>query len=263
MNKPELQTRPGLPPRPVFPDDSSGITISRLADRALFDEVRGIVDFFFPRETAYYVALDADAYRELILQAQVELNHRQITRRLATDRRAVIADHLKSDKILIQTNIYLRGTRPAGTGVTENIGWHRESFYGPDMDQSVNFWVPVANVSGENVMRYIPDSHLIPDDEIETHSHADESVERYSAGHKIGLLYAPKEITSGVDLTASKPFCVLPGEAAIFAGHLIHGAAENRSNKIRFSMDFRVIAEESLTTAKDHFASGKSYFEPL
>ena len=44
---------------------------------------------------------------------------------------------------------------------------------------------------------------------------------------------------------------------------LIHGAAENRSDKIRFSMDFRLIAEESLASAKEHFASGKSYFEPL
>lgn len=164
---------------------------------------------------------------------------------------------------MIQSNVYLRATRPAISGVTENIGWHRESFYGPAMEESINFWVPVANVSVENVMHYIPESHIIPDADIETESVNDASVERFSAGHKIGLLYAPKEIVSGVDLNVSKPFCVLPGEVAIFAGALIHGAAANRSADIRFSIDFRLIAEESLSATKEHFASGKNYFEYL
>ena len=238
MNQPTLMSRPGLPPRPVFPDGASGIRTSRLADADLIEDVRGVVDYFFPSETATYQQMQPDAYRGLVLAAQDELNRRAVTRRLAQDRRTVIEEHLQSDRILIQTNIYMRATRPAGTGVTENIGWHRESFYGPDMDQSINFWVPIANVTAQNALRYIPDSHLIPDAQIETVSEQDDSVDRFSAGHKIGLLYAPKSITGGVDLSQSKPLCVLPGEAAIFAGHLIHGAAENRSDRIRFSMDF-------------------------
>jgi len=257
-------TRPaGIPPRPVFAEGTSGIVTSRLGDPALLEEAQGVVDHFFPRPAAHYREMESEAYRALLLAAQDEMNRRAMTRRLAEDRREAICEVLQSDRPMIQTNIYLRGTRPAGTGVTENIGWHRESFYGPDMDQSINLWMPVANVSAENAMRYIPDSHLIPDEAIETVSKPDTSVARFSAGHKLGLLYAPKEITAGVDLTTSKPFCVLPGEVAIFAGHLIHGAAENRSDKIRYSMDFRLIAEESLSSAKEHFASGKSYFEPL
>ncbi|MEM7057098.1 MAG: phytanoyl-CoA dioxygenase family protein [Pseudomonadota bacterium] len=263
MNAPALPNRADIPPRPIFPEGSSGIRTTRLADTSLLDEVQGVVAYYFPRDTQYYVDMEPDAYRGLIFAAQEELNRRQITRRLAEDRRDVICEVLDTQRPMIQTNIYMRGTRPSVLGIQENIGWHRESFYGPDMDQAINLWVPILNVSAENVMRYIPDSHLIPDAEISTHSEADDSVQRFSAGHKIGLLYAPKEITGGVELNVSKPFCVLPGEVAIFAGHLIHGAAENLSDKIRFSMDFRLIAEESLSSAKEHFASGKSYFESV
>ena len=253
----------GLPLRPIFPEGSSGITTTLLANPAILEELRGVVDFFLPRSAAHYAAMDADAYRALVLGAQEEMNRRGIARRLSEDRRAVVCEALQTQMPLIQTNLYLRATRPSVSGLQENIGWHRESFYGPDMDQSINLWVPVANVSAENIMRYIPDSHLIPDADIKTNSEADASVERFSAGHKIGLLYAPKEIVSGVDLSEPRPFVVLPGEVAIFAGHLIHGAATNSSDKIRFSLDFRLIAKESLTTDKAHFASGKSYFEPL
>ena len=263
MNAPTLPNRADIPPRPVFPADSSGICTTRLADQKLLEEVQSVVRFHFPRDTDHYVNMEPEAYRELIFAAQEELNRRQITRRLAQDRRDLICQVLDTRNPMIQTNIYMRGTRTSVSGIQENIGWHRESFYGPDMDQAINFWVPILNVTHENIMRYIPDSHLIPDADITTRSEPDKDVQRFSAGHKIGLLYAPKEITGGVELETSKPFCVLPGEVAIFAGHLIHGAAENRSDRIRFSMDFRLIAEESLSSAKEHFASGKSYFEPL
>lgn len=263
MNTPALPNRSSVPPRPAFPEGSSGISTTRLLHQSLLTEVRDIVTYYFPRDTQHYVEMDADAYRGLVLAAQEELNRRQFTRRLAEDRRDVICEVLDTERPMIQTNIYMRGTRPSIIGVQEHIGWHRESFYGPDMDQSINLWMPILNVSADTVMRYIPDSHLIPDAGITTHSQPDDSVQRFSAGHKIGLLYAPKEITAGVDLSVSKPFCVLPGEVAIFAGHLIHGAAANQSDKIRFSMDFRLIAEESLSSAKEHFASGKPYFEAL
>lgn len=249
--------------RPSFPDHRSGMLAEPLGDPTLLQELQALVDFFFPRSTQDYVAMAADDFRALVLSAQDELNAREFARRLATDRRETICRVLDSDRPLIQTNAYLRATRPHVAGVQENIGWHRESFYGPDMQESINVWVPIANVSAENAVRYVPESHLIPDEDIVTASEEDGSVERFSTAHKIGLLYRPKEIVSGVDLTDSKPLVALPGEAAIFSGAMIHGAAANHSDQIRFSVDFRMLAAESLSHGKDHFASGKSYFEPL
>jgi len=248
---------------PVFPPGSSAIVISRLANSALLAELQDVVDMFFAQPTGHYLAMAADTYRTLVAEAQDNLNRRQMARRLADDRRAELQAILGTDAILIQTNLYLRATRPRGTGAEEHIGWHRESFYGPDMDTSVNVWVPIRDVSADNAMRYVPDSHLIADDAIQTVQEDSADVARFSAGHRIGLLYAPKRIVGGVDLASNRPLLARPGEAAIFAGALIHGAAENRTERIRFSADFRAIAERNLATDKQHFASGKSYFERL
>lgn len=248
---------------PSFASGSSAIAISALSDRTLLDEVRGVVEFFFDRPASHYKEMKTDAHRELVAQTQEELNRRSLARRIAADRKRQLTEILGTGAILVQTNLYLRAARPGIQGVQENIGWHRETFYGPDMAASVNLWMPIANVSISNALRYIPDSHLIPDEQIVTRQHDDSSVARFSAGHKIGLLYAPKHIVGGVDLDNHRALVVAPGEAAIFAGNLIHGAAENRSEELRFSVDFRLIAADQLKTSKQHFSSGRQYFEPL
>ena len=248
---------------PAFPAGSSAIVTSRLASHDLLDELQGITGYYFAQPTEHYVGMAPDAYRMLVADAQDELNRRQMARRLAADRRAELEAVLGTDEILIQTNLYLRATRPKSTSDQEHIGWHRESFYGPDMDASVNLWVPIRNVSVDNAVRYVPDSHLIADAAIQTVQEDSADVARFSAGHRIGLLYAPKRIVGGVELAVHRPLVVTPGEAAIFSGALIHGAAANHSNQIRFSVDFRAIAECNLATDKHHFTSGKSYFEKL
>jgi phytanoyl-CoA dioxygenase PhyH len=248
---------------PVFAAGSSAIAISALANRSLLDEVRGIVKFFFDRPAAHYGDMDTGSYREIVVQAQEELNRRALPHRLADDRRAEFARILGTADIMVQTNLYLRATRPGIRNAQEHIGWHRESFYGPDMSASVNLWMPVINVTAANALRYVPDSHLIPDDHLEVRQEDDSSVTRFSAGHKIGLLYAPKHIVGGVDFSTQRALVVVPGEVAIFAGNLVHGAAENRSDELRFSVDFRLIAADQLKTSKFHFSSGKQYFEPL
>jgi ectoine hydroxylase-related dioxygenase (phytanoyl-CoA dioxygenase family) len=252
------------PRMPTFPDGSSAIEISPLDDASILLGLRAVVDRLFDQPAQYYAAMPADGYRKLVSEAQDEINRQHIARQLAEDRRAALVKILGTNRILLQTNLYLRATRPtAGGSGQEFVGWHRESFYGPDMIASVNFWLPVRGVTPENTLHYVPDSHLIPEDDIQVVQESDSTVERFSAGHRIGLLYAPKRIVGGVDFKGRRPFIVPQGSAAIFAGALIHGAAENHSNQLRFSVDFRLIAADNLTITKEHFASGKSYFEPL
>ncbi len=248
---------------PTFAAGSSAIAISTLTNRGLLDEVQGVVKFFFDWPAAHYRDMDTGAYREIVVQAQEELNRRGLPHRLADDRRAELARILGTPDIMVQTNLYLRAARPGIRNAQENIGWHRESFYGPDMAASVNLWMPVMNVTAANSLRYVPDSHLIPEDQIEIRQEDDGSVARFSAGHKIGLLYAPKHIVGGVDFSTQRTLVTVPGEIAIFAGNLIHGAAENHSDALRFSVDFRLIAADQLKSSKFHFSSGKQYFEPL
>jgi hypothetical protein len=248
---------------PDFAPGTSGIAISTLADGALLAELLDVVGATFGDSVAHYADMDAERYRGLVVAAQDEINRRRMPRRLAEDRRDALGTILGTTDIMLQTNLYLRATRPGITRAQEHIGWHRESFYGPDMGASVNFWMPIKNVSAENAMRYVPESHLIPDEAIEAHQENDESVARFSAGHRIGLLYSPKRIVRGVDFSNQRALLVAQGDVAIFSGALIHGAAENRSAGLRFSVDFRLIAAPNLTVSKQHFASGKQYFEQL
>src|SRR6266516_89388 len=247
---------------PVFEAGSSAISLTRLGNPSLLDEMQSVVRFYFGRPPDFYVQMETSKYTALVAEAQDELNRRCIARQLADDRRDILSGILASDRILVQSHLYLRATRPVRGG-QESVGWHRESFYGSSVETAVNFWVPILNVTIENTLLYVPDSHLIPDEAIVTKNEEDPTVRRGSAGHRIGLLYSPKRIISGVDFSTQCPFVVLPGEAAIFSGQLIHGAALNRSDKIRFSADLRLIAAENLRTNKWHFASGKNYFESL
>jgi hypothetical protein len=248
---------------PVFAPGTSAIAVSALRNGALLAELQGIVARHFPKPVQHYLDMDSGNYRTLVAEAQDEVNRQAFARRLAEDRSLELAKILGSPDILLQTNLYLRAARPARVGGQEQVGWHRESFYGPDMAASVNLWMPLSSVTADTALRYIPGSHLIPDDAIETEQEADPTVTRFSAGHRIGLLYAPKKIVRGVDLAKHRPMMVELGEVAIFAGALIHGAGENRSDQMRFSVDFRLIAADNLTASKPHFASGKPYFEAL
>lgn len=208
-------------------------------------------------------ALELERFRAIVASAQDDINRAEMTSRIANAVRDQLTAEIGDDDILVQSNCYLRATRPNINATQEAVGWHRESMYGPDMHHSFNVWTPLANVSIGNTLRYVPGSAAIPDEDIQISQAEDPQTPRFSAGHKIGLLYAPKQIVGGVDLTKARPMIVPHGASSIFSGDLIHGAAENRSKAIRISIDFRTIAKKHYKTAKDHFASGKPYFVEL
>lgn len=227
-------------------------------DASLLGEMQDAVADFFPFPISYYTKLSAADYRACVALAQGFLNSKNLAARLIRALRTEISDYLGSADILVQSNLYLRAARPVEG--QESVGWHRESFYGTPQ-RAVNFWMPVRDVTAENTIQYIPDSDLIPDDHIETVTEEDAATPRHSDGHKIGLLYEPKRIVSGVDLSIAKPMVVPMGSAVLFPGSLIHGAAINHTDRIRFSIDFRLLAKEHLTVSKKHF--GQDYFIPL
>lgn len=203
----------------------------------------------------------AENYRGRVARAQESLNGELVAHLIAGGIRPVLEQLLQSDEIMVQSNVYLRAARPQ-IGGQESVGWHRESFYGCP-PQALNVWVPIANVTPDNAIRYIPGSTHIPEAEIETTTGDNDGVQRGSSGHKIGLLYAPKRIIGGVDLSSAQPLPFEDGQASVFSSMLVHGAAENRTDRVRFSIDFRVIAREHVGVQKQHFASGKEMFEEL
>lgn len=226
--------------------------------------MKTLVQERFPGAASRYAAMNVDEYRERVGETQEILNEGQYVRKICDEILPDIRAYLEEDRFLIQTNLYLRATRPLVSQEAEAIGWHRESFYGANMEQSVNIWTPVRGVTAANTLRFIPGSQAISDADILVEQFEDGTTRQFSAGHKIGFLYAPKKIVGGVDLERSEPLRVPDYHSGIFAGNLIHGAASNSGGDIRFSVDFRILpmrAWDPELSKKAHFASGRPYFE--
>jgi ectoine hydroxylase-related dioxygenase (phytanoyl-CoA dioxygenase family) len=214
------------------------------------DVLRRIVGLHFGLSTAEYIGMSQSQFHSVVNAAQDEMNSRLMTHRIVKSILNHIAAFLGDEDIMVQRNLYLRAARP-NTSI-DIVGWHRESFYGAPQ-QTVNLWVPVLNVTPENTLHYIPDSEGIDNDKIALKQAEDERVQKGSSSHHIGLLYAPKHIVGGVNFNNARPMIVPDGSAAIFPGELVHGAAENTSGKIRFSVDVRLLARAHMHRAKEGY----------
>jgi ectoine hydroxylase-related dioxygenase (phytanoyl-CoA dioxygenase family) len=240
----------------------SSIKIANHKNNNLINETQKIIKEFFKEEDSFYFEMHNDEFRQIILNTQEKLNKNNITSKIVLLIYDDIANYLENDDFLIQSNSYLRVSRPIKE-CNDSIGWHRENFYAPNADEYVNIWTPIIGIDKLNTLNFIPESHLIKNEDIKTINIDDQHTKKYSNGHKIGLMYSPKKIISGVDFTKKEPMEVPYFSSSIFSGNLIHGAAVNESDKIRFSLDFRIISEKYFDknlNKKMHFASGKDYF---
>lgn len=233
---------------PDFGEAASGIILVRPPAK-LLAELQAITDFFFCRPIADYLAMPDPEYRNLVLKAQSEMDSRRLAQQLASDSHSLLSRLLWCGHIAIQT-LRLRAARPRrAEQVQEVISWHRESFYASAGAYMVNFWLPIANVNASTALQYVPNSHLIPDKDIKIEVRQDPRITM--AQQHIGLLETVQHIVEGVDLSKAEPMVVLPGEAAIFHGSLIHGMGHNYSSKIRFSIDFRAYSTYNWQVAKE------------
>jgi hypothetical protein len=243
---------------------ASAIVLAAHRTSTTLQHLRERVRLQFPDPIDHYAHLDIDAYREVVVSCQRELNREGFVRKIVAEIHDELRRYTDGDRFLCQSNLYLRATRPQVSQHTEAIGWHRETFYGPNMERSINVWTPVQGVVESNTLRFVPRSHLIADADIVVEQYEDPITRKGSTGNTLGFLYAPKKIVGGVDLGSAVPMNVPANHSAIFPGNLIHGGAVNLSDQIRFSLDFRVIPlrfYDKTVSKQIHAASGKPYFE--
>ena len=134
------------------------------------------------------------------------------------------------------------------------------------MKGCLNVWTPIKGVNINNTLRYIPNSHRINDKKIKIQRIDSKDTKKFSSGHKVGLLYKEMIIKQGVNLNNQKPLIVPEKSSAVFTGDLVHGSAINKSNKIRFSYDFRIIRKKDYKKkyfTNKNFASNSDYFIDL
>ena len=242
---------------------NSSIVIANHDDKNLLSNLLNIIEQTFDNKDSFYFDLPSEEYRRLMIEAQKNLNDHCAASLICKNILPELENYLETTKFLIQSNVYLRASRPSKDPKSESIGFHRETFYGENMEKAVNVWTPLKGVSKTNTLRYIPESHLVPDSDILTSKKEDSYTKRFSDGHKLGFQYAPKTIESGVNLNDDKPMIVKNHSSSIFSGNLIHGGAINNSDSIRFSIDFRIIRcgdYNMYQSKRSHFSSGKPYF---
>ena len=243
----------------------SSIVIVKHSNNNLINQIYDDILSNFKELEEFYTKLSIEDYREILKKTQDLLNRKNYTERICEACEPEIKSYLNEDKFMVQSNLYLRATRPNVQKEDESIGWHRETFYGSNMEKSVNLWTPISGVNNLNTLQFIPNSQNTPESEIITTQINSKITTKESTGNKVGFLYAPKIITSGVDFSKKTPMNVPYFHSALFSGLLIHGAANNFSQNIRFSVDFRILPHSVYNkeiSKQSHDASNKPYFIP-
>ena len=149
-------------------DNSISYIVSR---HSSLNTVQSLIDIINLHEINNKESLNMEInqYRLLASKIQDEINNKEYNKKIITEILSDLINYMKTDKFLVQSNIYLRCSRPNNNKISndsESIGFHRESFYGPNMEKSINIWTPILGVNKDNTLRFIPNSHLIPDNEI-------------------------------------------------------------------------------------------------
>lgn len=147
----------------------------------------------------------------------------------------------------IQVKPYLRISRP--NCPQDNIGFHRDSFYGNSAYEVSSFF-PLVNLNENSALQIEPQSHKkgpIPF----THT-IDKEVTKGSVKNQLGFLYAPKEIDKDYKMDLH-PIAMNFGEVLIFGLGTIHGQEVNTSDYTRWSIDIRVKNKFAPTETKDGY----------
>ena len=242
----------------------NGFLIVEFKNKKPLKKGKEITMDFFNKEDSYYSSLPDDEYKKIVLNCSNAINKEKIQKQIVENEKDFLSS-LIAEKLKIQSVVYFRTSRPYKfTHVQEQLDFHRETFYS-DFDyikKQFNFWFPVKNLTVKNSMKYVPRSHRLKDEEIKVESISPENsgVKKFSIGHKIGLLYNPKRIISGVDFTKQQTLFVPEGSFVIFSSMLIHGSATNYDNKIRFSCDFGLLDEKVVDQVKFSFAADKPQY---
>ena len=210
--------------------------------------------FNFPEYHNKLMALSGDAFYKQVLLLQKKFNDSDLIVKFCSDNKSLLTELCGSHMFSYSGSGFLRVVRPNvkhnGQKADEFLGFHREVFYGTSdyVKKQINIHIPIFNYNALTAMKYVPASHLIADEDLllETLNEGENGIVRGNLQHLNGLMYAPKKIVSGCDMTAVIPFDLKIGEAVVFKSDLIHGAGVNTTDQVRVSLDFAVIPTASV-----------------
>ena len=242
--------------------------VLRFTDPSSVDFCRAVVDRHFPiGEEDRFNRMSVGEFHECVYAAQRDINSGNIQDRIYQHEKSAFEREI-GQSLMRESVCFLRAVRPSKKDATksEAVGLHRETMYSDsphEISHCVNMWFPIRGVNENSSLKYIPNSHKVPDADLEVA--VDEEgprVGKHSTGHKLGFLYSPKKIVGGVDTQSLSTFKVGYGEYVLFSSMLIHGGAANHGSEIRFSLSMAIIPQVNVVVNKSYFAAGgKSHYE--
>lgn len=238
----------------------NGFVIFKFKDLSILKDLHKVVKKYFNKPEKFYCKMPLREFRKLAFKCQKDLFKLKIQKRFAKSEQENLKILLKNDTPLFETLVFLRIVRPLKvSNDPEAIDWHRETFYCDHkyIKHGINVWFPIKNVNNKNTLKYIPFSHKIDDNKIirrkirMTSKQKSNSVnKKFSPSHKMGFVYHPKKIISGVNLKKAEPMKIPKNNYALFSTMLIHGNSQNLYSKIRFALGFGIMPKSKIKKIK-------------
>jgi hypothetical protein len=139
------------------------------------------------------------------------------------------------------------------TGIALAFPPHRDTWYSAPMCQ-INYWTPIYPITSENGMAFHPHYFNNP---IKNNSHVynyykwnqTRATAHLHVGGSNAARVAP-EAQAPVDSYPDARYVTAPGGLILFSGAQLHASLPNRSGRTRFSVDFRTVHVDDVTSGK-------------
>ena len=169
----------------------------------------------------------------------------------------------KENQFSLQSYFYLRITKPKHKKLKyKPLDLHRETFQGPEFyDKLMNIWIPIKDCEKNNSIRYVQKSHKFKRFKDFDFVLRKTNIKKGSTENKIGLLYKDRKLKFFKNFRITRLF--KKNHFMLFSGELIHGNAENMTNKTRFSIDLRFMLKKNMIYNPIQGSTKKKYFKIL
>ena len=242
-----------------------GFIIKDFNNSLIIGLLKRIAKKHFNKPANYYSKISRRSFTNIALKCQREIDNSKILEMFHTYENDFFKKITNDKKVLYTSGGYIRAVRPSIKHLSNNeyIGWHRETFYSKRkfINHAINVWIPILNVTSANSLNYIPRSHKIDDKKIIRRRFKVKTniVKKLSPEHKLGNVYAPKKIISGVNLTKKRKFLFKKNQFVSFSTLLVHGNAQNKSDNLRIAYNFGIIGASKIRGKKKIDSKSHSY----
>jgi hypothetical protein len=132
------------------------------------------------------------------------------------------------------------------TGIAYAFPWHRDVWYGAPAQQ-INWWLPVLAVRDDNSMRF--DLRSFDQAVMNSSGEFDYYKNNTARLHTASQISGERQVRpAALNHTPADELIVVPAPGAVmlFSGAQLHSSIANRSERARFSVDFRTVDVDDL-----------------